>query len=243
MSGTKVFWLEPTQLVRVTLRVFRSSTEQKRCAAGGDYSWCEAPEVLVHDQAPMSDWMESVVQEGRRISRRTAGVQFAEDDPRWPVPVCLRCNVSFADGATRQVNARELHSGCPDGKLYTLWDQPIGAMWDCAWFTRDDGADYGYTGRDGITLCVKTPGGDWLVDSQASNCTRNQHIPVEGKPNTTRFTRTHYCWVRHGDPRTGNVHVDKDAKRAGVETCSAGAGSILCGSYHGFLHNGFLTAA
>jgi hypothetical protein len=45
----------------------------------------------------------------------------------------------------------------------------------------------------------------------------------------------HKCWVRHGDPRTGELHVDKN----GV-TCSAGAGSILSGSYHGFLHNGYL---
>ena len=37
-------------------------------------------------------------------------------------------------------------------------------------------------------------------------------------------------------PRTGNVHVDKSG-----DTCAAGAGSILIGGYHGFLHNGYLT--
>jgi hypothetical protein len=40
--------------------------------------------------------------------------------------------------------------------------------------------------------------------------------------------------VKHGT--APNLHVDK----AGL-TCQAGAGSILCGNYHGFLHNGELT--
>lgn len=47
----------------------------------------------------------------------------------------------------------------------------------------------------------------------------------------------HKCWVRHGDPRASNVTVDKNG-----DTCSAGAGSILAGDYHGFLQAGVLTA-
>jgi lambda family phage portal protein len=55
---------------------------------------------------------------------------------------------------------------------------------------------------------VRTPGGTWDIDGRASNCTR----PDDD---------THRCWVRHGDPRTGVVHVDKDG-----DTCGAGSGSI-----------------
>jgi hypothetical protein len=71
-------------------------------------------------------------------------------------------------------------------------------------------------------LMVVLPNGHiWDVDGRASNCDMKED-------------RTHRCWVRHGDPP--NVHVYKNG-----HTCHAGAGSILSGNYHGFLHNGELT--
>lgn len=78
---------------------------------------------------------------------------------------------------------------------------------------------------EGRHLIVILPDGHhWNVDGRASNCT----LPDD---------RLHRCWVRHGDPAVpGSIHVDK----AGL-TCQAGAGSILSGSYHGFLHHGALT--
>jgi hypothetical protein len=45
----------------------------------------------------------------------------------------------------------------------------------------------------------------------------------------------HRCWVRHGRPEDGTLHVDKAGN-----TCRAGAGSIDTGKWHGFLHNGEL---
>ncbi len=93
-------------------------------------------------------------------------------------------------------------------------DLPAGAMW----FSDDD---YYPKGPDGRTLFVKTPGGDWLVDGPASNCT---------KPDD----KAHRCWCRHGI--APNITVDKNGN-----TCSAGAGSIAIGNYHGFLRNGILT--
>jgi len=81
----------------------------------------------------------------------------------------------------------------------------------------------GWENCDGKHLHVVLPNGDrWDVDSRASNCT----MPED---------KTHRCWVRHGEPP--NVHVDKNGN-----TCQAGAGSILSGDYHGFLHNGELTS-
>lgn len=91
-------------------------------------------------------------------------------------------------------------------------------MWNAWWMPEN------WRGPDGIALMVRLPNGhDWHVDGEASNCTR------KGEP--------HACWVRHGDPRTATVHVDKDG-----DTCAAGAGSILAGDYHGFLQHGVLTA-
>lgn len=75
--------------------------------------------------------------------------------------------------------------------------------------------------QEADVLCVQTPGGVWQIDSRASNC---------GLP----YDYDHRCWVRHGDPP--NITVDKDGK-----TCAAGAGSIQCGTYHGFLQGGALT--
>ena len=72
-------------------------------------------------------------------------------------------------------------------------------------------------------LHVVLPNGHlWDIDGRASNCAVREDL-------------AHRCWVRHGDPRTGDIHVDKE----GV-TCAAGAGSIVSSGYHGFLHHGEL---
>jgi hypothetical protein len=79
-------------------------------------------------------------------------------------------------------------------------------------------------GPDGQCLIVRLPGNhDWMIDNRCNNCT----LPDDN---------VHKCWVRHGRPEDGTLHVDKD----GV-TCSAGGGSIDTGKWHGFLRNGYLT--
>ncbi|MHB1419314.1 MAG: hypothetical protein ACYCX4_06940 [Bacillota bacterium] len=72
----------------------------------------------------------------------------------------------------------------------------------------------------GHLLCVLPNGNKWDIDGRANNCTRKED-------------RNHRCWVRTGEPP--NIDVGK-----GGDTCSAGAGSILSGDYHGFLRNGEL---
>lgn len=134
----------------------------------------------------------------------------------------------------------------PAGHMVPLELVPVGAMWDAHWLAGARGEDRGYTGPDGISLCVKLPNGHhWQVDSQASNCTRPQHQPVEpagdGESRTMRFVRSHYCWVRSGNPREGVCDVGKDGN-----TCAAGAGSIWVDrgglkDWHGFLHGSMLT--
>lgn len=114
----------------------------------------------------------------------------------------------------------------PDGREVDSHELPPGALYDAHWLHEC------YPMPDGICLAAVCPNGHtWIVDSRASNCT----MPED---------KVHRCWIRHGDPKTGNVHVDKDGC-----TCAAGAGSIMCGSdagtpghYHGHLHNGAFTA-
>lgn len=79
-----------------------------------------------------------------------------------------------------------------------------------------------HLGPDGRVLGVLTPGGAWIIDSRCSNCDRKDD-------------NTHHCWVRHGVAPM--ITVDKIGN-----TCAAGAGSIICGDYHGFLRNGELVA-
>jgi hypothetical protein len=92
-----------------------------------------------------------------------------------------------------------------------------GAMWFAPWYSERHPER---RGADEKCLVVHTPGGNWIIDSRANNCTR----PDDD---------THKCWVRHGT--APEISVDKNG-----DTCAAGAGSIQCGSYHGFLRNGIL---
>jgi hypothetical protein len=93
-------------------------------------------------------------------------------------------------------------------------DFGVGAMWWATWYPKN----IVWGNETEPHLMVATPGGDWDIDSRASNCTQ---------PDDT----LHRCWVRHGVPPL--LDVDKH----GV-TCNAGAGSIQCGSFHGFLRAG-----
>lgn len=103
------------------------------------------------------------------------------------------------------------------GEILTQEEFPPGAMWFAPWY-----ANY-CKAPDGTCLIVRTPGGDWVVDSVASNCTRKDD-------------KIHKCWVREGI--APNITVGKNG-----DTCSAGAGSILIEGYHGFLRNGVLDDA
>lgn len=143
--------------------------------------------------------------------------------------VCRYCGerrAVYANGAT----AGSLWLRPDTGEmLRRVADFPIGAMWLADWYKSEErkSADgrqifgWDWDNQFEPQLCVKTPGGDWNIDGRASNCT----MPDD---------RLHRCWIRTGTPP--NITVGK-----GGHTCAAGAGSIQCGSYHGFLRNGELT--
>jgi hypothetical protein len=106
-----------------------------------------------------------------------------------------------------------------DGETWRPFAElPVGGMYFADWYKRK--------GTDGHSLIVRTPGGDWLVDQRASNCSR---------PNDD----VHRCWVRHGTPP--NVTVDKNGNTCGCG-CSIGFGPNF-NRYHGFLRDGWLVPA
>lgn len=128
--------------------------------------------------------------------------------------VCRDCGRMFGDGYSGGKSAEALWP-TPSGQLEPgclYWNTWTSAKW------------YNWTNQEGPMLEVVLPNGHhWNIDSRASNCTM---------PEDT----THRCWVRHGDPEQGIIHVDKNG-----HTCQAGAGSIAVPGYHGFLHNSELT--
>lgn len=142
------------------------------------------------------------------------GDLWPHDDARWPA-ACEGCGRSFGPNDNWQLSCTTEYRNIVTRETFALGAAPPGAMWDAGWMGEP------WRGPDGIVLCVVLPnGGQWLVDGRASNCTK----PTDND---------HACWVRHGDPRTAPVTVDKNGL-----TCDAGAGSIQSGDYHGFLRGG-----
>lgn len=141
--------------------------------------------------------------------------KWPHDDPRWPKQCA--CGYEFKDTDPWQLFTDRQYQRVDNGEVMTLRTAPPGAMWDAEWFH-----DYAWcAGPDGRSMMVVLPNGNhWLIDGPANNCTR---------PN-----EPHKCWIRHGEPP--KLTVDKNG-----DTCSAGAGSIQSGNYHGFLQNGVLT--
>jgi hypothetical protein len=117
----------------------------------------------------------------------------------------------------------------PAGAVYADWDQYGDNDDDNPrnWTNAPDAEGRRYRvfrpGSDGrVLVCVLPDGHHWIIDSRCNNC---------GSPNDDQ----HWCWIRHGGPEDGTLHVDKEGL-----TCSAGAGSIASGQWHGFLHHGQL---
>lgn len=136
--------------------------------------------------------------------------------PDWPVK-CEHCDYVFVEDDERQLFSRSIYRNASTGEEFTLGAAPSGSVWNAWWMS-----DW-RRGPDGRCLVVQTPAGEWMVDSRASNCTK----PADDE---------HRCWVRHGKPEDGTLHVDKNGL-----TCAAGAGSIdMNGRWHGFLHSGEL---
>lgn len=138
------------------------------------------------------------------------------DDPRWP-RACA-CGYTFQEEDVWQRFTELIYRRVDTGEETTLRDAPPGAMWEAPWL------DEMFVPQGPHNLEVMTPGGIWAIDGRANNCTMPEDHRQE----------KHHCWVRSGTP------PDVTAGKNDGPTCQAGAGSILCGSYHGFLRNGYL---
>lgn len=208
---TPTFWVERTGKSRRWLRVT------------GGWTGDDDPQRHYHDAMVLLDDVPTLFNPDGHIASLDADI--ADDDPRWPT-TCARCGEPFGEDSDRDVFQMELYSRPDSHDAWinrALGSNPVGAdpippggMFDAWWSPQK--------GPDGLSLTVVLPNGHaWHVDHRASNC---------GSPDDD----VHRCWVRHGDPRTEPVTVDKNG-----HTCTAGGGSIQTDGYHGFLQNGQLT--
>lgn len=202
MNRIKCFWLEPTLECRQWARTYERNDVD--CGANGYHQGMRQLPDGQLETYERPDWPDRVMH--RRVENP------AECDVEFPGS-CDKCGHVFADGAQRHILYRRLYVD-ENGTRTTTEEAAAGAMWDASWNPKC------WKGADGMSVTVKTPGGDWTIDAQCSNCT----MPDD---------QTHKCWVRHGTPPL--LTVDKNG-----HTCGAGAGSIAQPGYHGFLRNGYL---
>lgn len=134
-------------------------------------------------------------------------------EPMWPKK-CDCCGELVPEDAKRQVFNQRLYNS-------TNGRPEPGDLFYESWLPENMYWD----NHKGPHLLLVLPNGHvFNTDARASNCTMKED-------------RTHRCWVKHGaEIPMDKITLDKDG-----HTCSAGAGSILSGDYHGFLKNGELT--
>ncbi len=127
----------------------------------------------------------------------------------------VRPEIEGSGGFTRQIFHRTTYGTAselpePGDLFFSSWEHDDGREGWCEW-----------ANCSGPHLHAILPNGrEWHVDGRANNCAKKED-------------RLHRCWVRHGRPEDGSIHVDK-----GGNTCEAGAGSIAAPGWHGYLDNG-----
>lgn len=203
MSDIQCFVMEESGLYDVQLRVY----EMGDCVSG----YHETIKSLGHKPAVELDNYSEV--HGSPVIDCT-NADTARYQDQWP-DTCS-CGFKFTAGASRQYHPKQLWKHGVTGELVLRRDFQPGALFRLRYM--EDHKHW--CGSDGKSWAVITPGGEWNIDSRASNCT----MPEDN---------VHKCWCRHGE--APNFTVDKQGL-----TCQAGAGSIITGSYHGFLRGGKL---
>jgi hypothetical protein len=176
------FLLEPSDQAQESLRRFVWSGEGQKCPLPHGYH--NASAVRGHIAFPLDPKSNGYGMDAKDHS-----------DPLWPTH--CGCGYAFADTDQWQYNVDRLWRRVDTGELFTLDDAPPGAMWFAPWYEDT------FKGPDGRSLVVKTPAGDWLVDSISSGggrWTRTGEAPrVTASPSILfHGTPGYHGWLRDG---------------------------------------------
>ena len=177
MKRVRCFFLEPTDQVEMLLRRYRSEhgdSPRPQATCPLEHGYHDASVVIgrVHASACPE------LHDGRPVS----GDVWPHDDPRWPARCA--CGYTFAAEDSWQFNPDRLYRRLDTGELMLLALAPRSAMSGADWMRDVKQREYkgpgSWIGPDGLSLYVRTPGGDWFVDGPASNgqgWTREGKIP------------------------------------------------------------------
>lgn len=123
------------------------------------------------------------------------------DDPRWPQRCA--CGFQFGPDGTWQVFVEQLYryvDGNGGIRIAAERELPVGAMWDARWVPD------AWRGPDGHSWVVRTPGGDWFIDStgkdggrwtrtgEAPRLTVRPSIMISGR----KRARQYHGWLTDG---------------------------------------------
>ncbi len=156
MSEVRCFVLRDLPFERLWLRRYADGP----CPSmPGEYSYHHAM-VIWRERAPAEKKIHPL---HGYPTIQTLGVPPAHEDARWPTRCA--CGFEFPAEAEHQLFPRQIWA-TDDNREMTLEDAPVGAMWNCWWFAdrREYKGPGSFVGPDGLSLNVKTPGGDWLID-------------------------------------------------------------------------------
>lgn len=156
MSSIRCFLLIPTNRAQRSLRRYSSfNTTDDKCTSG--YGYHNAVEVLPGEV----EWNDPNCN-GRGEPPAN------HNDPRWPVK-CV-CGYEFLETDEWQQNVHRLFERTDGGEATTIDRAPVGAMWWAEWLSEISSTSRFHRERGGGPhLMVRTPGGDWDIDSKASN--------------------------------------------------------------------------
>jgi len=184
------FYMEPSDEARESLRRFVFS-EKAQCSSGHGYHNVE----VTIGQVPWTD----------PNSNGRGDDDFDHTDPRWP-STCP-CGYVFQPEDQWQHNVTRLYVRADTGQKMLVSEAPVGAMWDANWLKRLD--EFKNRSPDGMVLIVKTPGGEWNIDSKSSNgngWTRTGTPPkITANPSILAGKKSDGSWIYHGWLRNGQL--------------------------------------
>lgn len=175
----RCFFLTPVEKSNVILRRYRSSDKEK---CPGPFGYCTTG-VVIEVIDKVSNYFRIVPDE-------------MKSDPRWP-KACEHCGYIFQPEDHWQWGDRQLYERSDTKELIELNGAPVGAMWNADWLA---GSHKIKSRPDGLILCVKTPGGDWVIDGGSSNGNgwERTGTPPDITANPSIVCGKYHGWLRNG---------------------------------------------